>query len=201
CTMVAAAKQDEIVDRRLAALRPVADMVGVDEPAVLAAREAAACVARPQCASQRGGDRPRSATVADDRGVARQPARRLRRKRAAVVEHAAADIALEGRFVGVNDNLVALPARAGLSRACERGICDRDERLAVRDLATRTRFRGTALLPERVAPRIQRAQEKRAVLGGKTAMHLERSVLVPEDAQVRVLVLRACLAVRDKPVG
>src|SRR5581483_5953936 len=122
-------------------------------------------------------------------------------KRAAVVEHAAADIALEGRFVGVNDNLVALPARAGLSRACERGICDRDERLAVRDLATRTRFRGTALLPERVAPRIQRAQEKRAVLGGKTAMHLERSVLVPEDAQVRVLVLRACLAVRDKPVG
>lgn len=43
--MVSAAEEHEVSQRCLTALRPVTDVVGVDEPAVLAAWEAAAAVA------------------------------------------------------------------------------------------------------------------------------------------------------------
>ena len=46
--VMAAAEQDEVVDAGLASMRPVVDVVGVDETVVLAPREAAAAVATSQ---------------------------------------------------------------------------------------------------------------------------------------------------------
>jgi len=45
-TVMAAAEQDQVAERRLASESPVVDVVGVDEPPVLATGEAATPVAR-----------------------------------------------------------------------------------------------------------------------------------------------------------
>jgi len=44
--MMAAAEENQVRERRLPAASPVADVMSVDEPVVLAAGEAAAAVAR-----------------------------------------------------------------------------------------------------------------------------------------------------------
>ena len=58
--MVVTAEQHQVVELSRAALRPVHDVVGVDEAVVLASRELAAPVAGDQCPSHRWRYRPRS---------------------------------------------------------------------------------------------------------------------------------------------
>ncbi len=85
--------------------------MGVDEAAVLAAREAAAAVARAERAANGRRDRPRLAAVPDDGGVAGEPPRGLGREGASVLELAAAlAVVRERRLVDMEDDLVALAA-------------------------------------------------------------------------------------------
>src|SRR5439155_4488476 len=125
---------------------------GIDEATVLATGEAAAAVTAAQRPAHGRRNRPRS----DDRGVAGEPARRLGRERAAILEFAAT-LAVVGKdsLVGMDDHLVALAARTPVALVRQRRVGDRDQRLGVRGLPRGPRFRGTArLLPERVAQRL-----------------------------------------------
>ena len=113
--MVAAAQQKEVLDGGRAALCPVVDMMGVEEAPILTSGEAAATIARAERAPDRRRDRARLAAVPDEGGVAGEPSRRFRGERASVSELAAAPaIVRERGFVGVDDDLVALPARTHL---------------------------------------------------------------------------------------
>jgi hypothetical protein len=110
--VVAAAEQNEVSDCRFAALRPVADVMGIDEAAVLAAGEAASTVAATQRTAKRRRDRPGLAAVAHNGGVAGEPARRLSRERTPVVELADAFAVLRQDIpVRMDDDLIALTAR------------------------------------------------------------------------------------------
>ncbi len=88
--MVVATEQDEVVERALAAVRPVVDVVSVDKAMALAARELTSTVAGDERAAGRrwyrassppGADRVAGVVIADgdERAVAGEPARRLRR--------------------------------------------------------------------------------------------------------------------------
>ena len=113
--MVAAAEQKEVLDGGRAALCPVVDMMGVEEAPILTSGEAAATIARAERAPDRRRDRARLAAVPDEGGVAGEPSRRFRGERASVFELAAAlAVVRERGFVGVDDDLVALPARTRL---------------------------------------------------------------------------------------
>lgn len=195
-----AAEQHEVRERSRAAPRPVVDVMDIQEAAVLAAREAAAEVPRWQRPPQRRRDRACPSASADDGRVAGEPTRRLRNERAPVGELAAAvTVGREGRLVRVNDDLVALAARATRALVGERRLGERDQRFRVRSLARRPRFRGTA--PRGVAHRLQRPQDQRSVLGGEPAVDRERPVRLPGDAQVRVLLQLPGLLGRDAPEG
>ena len=115
-----AAEQDEVVHARLAALRPVLDVVGIDEAMVLAAREAAAAVAAPERSTQ--GGRNRTCLAPDrerlavpllqlDHGViAGKPPGGFRREPRPLGELAAALGACERRLVDVHDDLMSVAA-------------------------------------------------------------------------------------------
>src|SRR6266487_3053736 len=121
--MVPPAEQHEVVQARLAAPRPVANVMGIDEEAVLTAWEAAAVVAPLQRPPHRRRDRtglpadrerlPLPLTHPHDRRVAGEPPRRLARDRRPLVELAASRRpAGKDAFVDVHDHLLPLPARA-----------------------------------------------------------------------------------------
>ncbi len=99
-TVVAAAEQQQVGERGLAAERPVLDVVRVDVDAVVTAGEAAAVVACEQGPAKRGRDRTRLPSDAerlsrplvqsDEGGVAGEPARGLGSERGPVGEQAGA---------------------------------------------------------------------------------------------------------------
>ena len=115
-----AAEQDEVVHARLAAARPVLDVVGIDEAMVLAAREAAAAVAAPERSTQGGRnraclppDRERLAVTLlqlDHGGIAGKPPGGFRRKCRPLGELAAALSACKRRLVDVHDDLMSVAA-------------------------------------------------------------------------------------------
>jgi hypothetical protein len=120
--VMAPAEQHEVLEARLAAAAPVADVMRIDEEPVLTAREAAAAVAPLQRPSYRrrdgaglpaDGERlPVPFPHTDDRRVAGKPPARLRRERWPIVELANSLPALaEDAFVDVHDHL--LPFAAG----------------------------------------------------------------------------------------
>jgi hypothetical protein len=206
--VVARAEQDEVVELRLASAGPMTDVMGVQEPFVLAAGVATAPVARLQRPPHRrrdrarlSADRDRHAVALDDldeRGVAGQALRRLRGERRAVLEHVGA----LGRL-DVDDDLVALAGRPGVSVARQGHVRQRNERLGAR---RSPRFRGTAVLGplallEPVARRIERAHEESPVLGRQPRANDQRAVLFPGVAGVGQGVELVCLCGSDLPVG
>ena len=114
------AEQYQVPQRRLAASCPVVDVVGVEEPPVLAAREAAAAVAAPERSTQGGRnraclppDRERLAVTLlqlDHGGIAGKPPGGFRRERRPLAELAAPLSACERRLVDVHDDLMPVAA-------------------------------------------------------------------------------------------
>ena len=151
-----AAEMDEVVQGGVAAVCPMGDVVGVEEAAPVAAREAASAVPAAHRAAQgrrdRAGlapDRERLAVTfdeTDDRGVARDPPRGLRGQRRAIFELRTAFGSLFGKRVGidVHDDLMPVAAAALLAGRCRQcQIGERDERFRV------ARLRGDALVGRR----------------------------------------------------
>lgn len=215
--VMAPAQEHEIRDLRLASARPVADVVRVEETAVLAAWEATTAVARLQGSAHRrrnrarlSADRQRFARAfpdLDDRGVAGEPPRRLLRERRTVLERADAVPARECGVVDVDDQLITLAARAPVAPAGERELGHRAQRLGIRGSPRRpSRFRGTALvlpgaLLQQVARNLERPQEEGTVLGSKPGPDDERAVLVPAVADVGRVLERVRLVCRHPAVG
>ena len=88
--VMAAAKQHEVVSRCLAASRPVVDVVGVEEAAILAAGKRQPRSRERNARLRAGGIVRVLRPLLHDGGVASKPTRGLRRERAAVLELAAA---------------------------------------------------------------------------------------------------------------
>src|SRR5215218_8418295 len=121
--VVEAAEENEIVDARRPAMRPVPDVMGIDGAVVRAAGETAASVAATQCAAQRGRHRARLATDAqrpsgtldqrDDGGVAGKPPRGLGSERLAVGKLAAAVVGPVPQRGGIDVDEDLEPITAG----------------------------------------------------------------------------------------
>ncbi len=121
--VVVAAQQHEVLDARRPSVRPVGDVVPVDEAMESAARKAAPSVARRERATNRRrnaagpapyAQRPAAAlTHRDDTRIARQPPRRLGRERVAVVQLApTGPIVCQRLSVDVDYDLVTFTTRA-----------------------------------------------------------------------------------------
>jgi hypothetical protein len=182
--VVTATQEDEVVDPRLTATRPVPDVVGIEETPVLAARETAAAITRLQGSSQRRRDRARlpadgerlalALPDLDERGIAGKAPGGLGSERRLFLERAGLGPAMQRRFLDVDDQLVALTAGSAmaLARKCKFG--HRCQRFGVaRPPHAFPRFRGTALcrpfaLLKPIAGRAKRLQDKRTVLGRET---------------------------------
>ena len=121
--VVPAAQQHEVVHASLAAVGPVADVVGVDETGAGTAGEAAALVAVVQGAADGGRDgagfasdiqrfAPGGLVPMDDGGIAGQAPGRFRGNVAATVEFGlgARAVSLEGFHIGVEVHQVAVAA-------------------------------------------------------------------------------------------
>ena len=195
----------------------------VDEASVVAAGEAAAAVARRQRPAKRGRDRPPLAAERqqlaaallelDERAVAGEPPRRLRRERPAVGELAAPVRVLGERLrVDVDHHLVALTARAVAIGAGECEVRDRHQRLRVRGAGRpvcsgRRRRRpgfgriAAPALPERISACVERPQDQGAVLGRESRTHRQRAVVRPGAAQELTLLLLRRLLPGELPVG
>ena len=157
--VVMRAEQREVLEARVAAIGPVADVVRVDVARATAARERAAAIARPERALERRRHRAllaadverRAALVLDDRDHAAVAARRFtvsigRSERPAP--------SAEGRLVDVHDDLVVIgrgstpshalsPSALARRRAAEIRLRDRDERIRLlRTPAVRRDARG-----------------------------------------------------------
>jgi hypothetical protein len=142
----------------------------------------------------------RAPAVTHDGRVAAEPPRGLRRDGAPVVERTAAVTVLaERRFVGVDDDLVPLAARPLVAGTRQCGVRHGDERFRGRRLPRGPRFRGTA--PQRIAHRLERTKDERAVLGREPPVDLQGPVCAPEHAELRVLLLLSRLLRRHPPVG
>ena len=114
-----ATQQDEIVERGLAAIRPVADMMRIDEAMLRAARKTATAVAYLQGAAHRRGygtglaaDIERVADLVSgdsgDAAIAGDATRGIRRQPLAIIELTALDGVCAKRFRGnVYHDLVA----------------------------------------------------------------------------------------------
>ena len=198
-----AAEQHQVPERRGAASGPVVDVVRIEEAAVLAAGKAAAAVA---CTKRPAGGRAGSCGSCGRcgrgwrrrRACGRSPgrARSRRRARSRPRRRGRGPSRRRGRRPG------SARRPGGSVGVGERGIRGGDERLGVRRLPRRPRFRGTAALPpERVAHRLEGPQQERPVLGREPAVDRERPVGLPEHAQVRVLLQLARLLAGDAPVG
>ena len=137
--MVLPAEEDEVVEARLAAVRPVLAVVGLQMAAALAAGETAGVVvAGLEQPAQRRGDRAAAAADADgeavaldlrhDVGVAAEPAGGLGRDQRAVLELGAATaIGAERGGVDVDDD--TRPLAAGLVRCGHRCLGEIEQRL------------------------------------------------------------------------
>ena len=151
--MVTATQQDEIRERRRAAVRPVADVVALHEP-TRAARKAARVVSVLQRPPQRGRNRagpspyfhdPAIGIVSHDHTarVARQPLGRFRGNvRAALEDRLAGRVGVgqHGR-IDVDDHLIALAGSAGIDAVVEGRL--REQRQGVGLLLIHSgRFRG-----------------------------------------------------------
>src|SRR5262249_28512493 len=158
----------EVVETRLAAARPVADVVGMEEAAVVAAGGATAAGAGAPGSAPRdpggsfssvpAGAAPLPVARPRHGGVAPQAASGLGGARRAVLQDAGAALvvaAREGGCVDVDDDLIAIATAAGLGGG-ERRVGQCDERLRSR----RPRFRGTAAAGERVPGSLERAQQQ-----------------------------------------
>ena len=151
--VVMTAEQQQVVDRGLAAVRPVFDVMRIDETTLRTAREAATRVAGPQRPAQRRGN---CAGLAADseriaRGILGDPQQAAvasdatdrvgRQSRTAVECRAAVGVGAK-RFRGnVHDDLVALRRRQGFWAVAQRGFRERHQRIG----AARTGSRARAL--------------------------------------------------------
>jgi hypothetical protein len=105
----------------------------------------------------------------------------------------------------VNDDLVAVTSISATTVLGKSHVRQRGERLGAGRPASRTRFRGTAVLVplvllEPVASGLERAQKKRSVLGCEPSAHDQRPVLSPGVAEVGQCVQFIGLAGRDGAV-
>jgi hypothetical protein len=141
--VVMAAKEDEVVERGLATMGPVANVVGIDEAAHLAPGEATAPIPLAERPIDRRRNRPRLppdgenlAASPDDRRqrpVTAQPADDLRADRGPIGElRAPGPVTGEGLGVDVHDHVVAIAALDRGWAASEVGLGDPDERVGVR---------------------------------------------------------------------
>jgi hypothetical protein len=160
--VMTAAQIHKVGQGRLAAVGPMADVMGVDPAPRAATGEAAAAVARGQRPAQGRRDRARLSPDSErragafqqrhDRGVAGQPAGRLGREGCARVELAAlapsARTRLQRGSVDVHDDLVAITAGAIDHAAREEAVGQEQQRVgAGLTCGGRWRFRGNARAP------------------------------------------------------
>ena len=173
--VVAPAEQDEIRGLRLAALRPVLHMMGIDEARVRAPRKAAAAIARLQCPAQRGrnaarppADVERLAVLVleqvNDCAVAGEPTRGFGRQRRPVLDLAASGgaVAERGR-IHVHDDLLALAAAEALPLPTVRVVHD-DARCAEEGSAEFARHASETCTAARAGTRRPPCRRQRAPL-------------------------------------
>jgi len=126
-------EQHQVVQLRLAALGPVHDVMGVDEPRAGAPGEASAPVSSPERAADGRRDAAsRAADVQDAASLVGLQGQQLR-----VARQAKRRVQIQGRTVidaalprpQVKHHLRALPAAPPAEAVRDRGLCDRDERV------------------------------------------------------------------------
>ena len=193
------AEHHEVLQRGLPAARPVADVMALEEAAVLASGEAATAVARGEGAAGRGRDRSppaphRQGTLGPvehrhQGALAAEAPRRLGGDPRAGLEVAApARLGLVGerRRVDVDDHLVALAAPRLGPLAAEEGLGDRGERVGAPGAGLAWRFRGTATIEGLGG--LQRLEKSGADLGRQPSGDLQAAVLVPAVREVAALL-------------
>ena len=223
--VVVEAEQYEVLEARLAAVRPMLAVVCLEVAAALAAGEAAGLlVARLEQTAKRRRHRPPLASDAhrqavsldlgDELRVAAQPPRRLGRDDRAVFE-LGAPAAVRGQRVGVNvhDDLRALdPLHVGRGERrlgqVEQGLHLEGARRLEVAVGRAARLRAALSCGALLAPALddplprgfQRLDEHRAVLGRKAGAQVERAVVVEVVVDVLELVRLARVGRRDPTV-
>ena len=214
--MVLITEKHEVLEARLAAVRPVLAVVGLQMAAALAAGEAAgvvvACLEEP---AERGWHRAAAAADADreavaldlrhDLGVAAEPAGRLGRDQRAVLElGAAAAVGGERGGVDVDDDARPLPVEArplpridasarsssASTRAGRGGSTEAPSAIRLRLVGVVRRCGAllAATLEHPLPRRLERLDQQRAVLGREPCPEKKGAVVVEVVVDVLELV-------------
>jgi hypothetical protein len=212
-TVMVGAELDEVVEGGLPAPRPVADVVPLQEAAVLTTGEAAASVPRGERPTHRSWD---GAPPSPDRewplrpvqhghegAVAAHPSCGLHRDPGPgldVAGSAASLLAGQGCRIDVDDDLARLCGAPRLRSLSEERLRNRGERVGPPRTGLPRRFRGTASVES--LGRLKRLDEGRADLRRELPRDLQAAVLVPAVREVAALVSVERFLSRDAaPVG
>lgn len=209
--VVEEAQLEEVVEGGLAALRPVPDVMGLDEAPLVAAGKAATAVTAAKRPPDPGRDAPGLPSHTEgppafrkehpeQARVAGDPPDGLGGHPRPLLQLGAPPLASgEGSGVDVDHNLVALASRAGGAPGGKRHLRHRHHGVGparltrIVGLAGR-RFRGIVSaspprLAQLVAGRLERLDQKRSLRGGKTEAQVKRAVLLVEVVAEKAVLM------------